>query len=91
MLNINIYIIQVVELKRTPKGDDRRMRATLKKATLKTDSNTGSELHQKIRVLADENFKYSQLLERVKTYIIDLSLLSGKALSGRKKSKNIQF
>ena len=56
-------VIQLIELRRYPKGDEKRMRATLRKATKKV--TTDSDLQQKIRHLGEDNYRYRQMLESV--------------------------
>lgn len=62
--------LQVIEIKRDPSGDEKRMRATIRKSTLRSTLRKGqtpdtADIHSKIRRLAEENFKFKEQLEKV--------------------------
>lgn len=59
-----VSVIQVVELQRDPEGEDKRVRATLKKPS-KRDKNGASDLHDRVKILSDENIRYKDILEEV--------------------------
>ena len=61
--------IQVIEIKRDPTGDEKHMRATIRKSTLRSTLRKGqapdtADIHTKIRKLADENLKFKEQLEK---------------------------
>ena len=56
-------ILQVIQIKRDPKGIETRIRATLKKE--KFTQNSGTDVQKKIRQLIEENTRYKHILEIV--------------------------
>lgn len=62
-------MLQMITLRRNPKGNDTRVRATLKK-TSKKDAIDSSELQLKIRTIGDENRKLREILAQVSTVIV---------------------
>ena len=67
---IMFELLQVIEIKRDPSGDEKRMRATIRKSTLRSTMKKGQmpdnvDIHTKIRKLAEENFKFKEQVEKV--------------------------
>ncbi|XP_067655790.1 gamma-aminobutyric acid type B receptor subunit 2-like [Haliotis asinina] len=56
-----VFMPKMITLRRNPKGNDTRVRATLKK-TSKKDATDSSELQLKIRTIGEENRKLREIL-----------------------------
>jgi len=57
--------LQIIELRKDPVGNDRRIRATLRKAKCTPVDSNSSVMQDDIRHLMQENARYKQLLEEV--------------------------
>ncbi|XP_064602848.1 gamma-aminobutyric acid type B receptor subunit 2-like [Liolophura sinensis] len=66
-----VFVPKVVELQRDPEGEDKRVRATLKKPS-KRDKNGVSDLHDRVKILSDENIRYKDILEEKNREIREL-------------------
>ncbi|XP_064634333.1 gamma-aminobutyric acid type B receptor subunit 2-like [Lineus longissimus] len=57
-----VFLPKLIQIRKDPKGEERRLRATIKKVS-KKDSNTFNDLHQNIRNLTDESIRLKKVLE----------------------------
>ena len=57
----------MVQLKRDPKGEEKRIRATLKKNLRTCEDPVTSDVATRITYLSQENYRYRQILENVST------------------------
>ena len=57
-------ILQIITIKKDPKGEERRVRATLKKLS-KKDSDTYNDMQQNLKNLLDQNVRLRKIFEEV--------------------------
>ena len=57
------FCIQIIELRKDPVGDDKRIRATFRRSQKAEPSN--NDTSQKIKKLADEVYRRRQVLDNV--------------------------
>ncbi|XP_022238713.1 gamma-aminobutyric acid type B receptor subunit 2-like, partial [Limulus polyphemus] len=58
-----VFVPKLIELKRMPKAENRRVRATLKPFKKSHRDSEDFEFHSQIKLLHDENYRYRQMLE----------------------------
>ena len=60
---ITLFLLQIIELRKDPLGDDKRIRATFRHSQKSEQSN--HDTSHKIKKLADEVYRRRQLLDNV--------------------------
>ncbi|ELT87875.1 hypothetical protein CAPTEDRAFT_222380 [Capitella teleta] len=71
-----VFMPKIVQLKRDPNGEEKRIRATLRKTMLRHDDS--SEMAAKITQLSQENSRFKQILENKKLELQELLLQLGE-------------
>ncbi|XP_074660588.1 gamma-aminobutyric acid type B receptor subunit 2-like [Tubulanus polymorphus] len=56
-----VFVPKLIQLRKDPKGEERRIRATLKKIS-KRDSNHSNDIGQKIKRVSEENMQLAKIL-----------------------------
>ncbi|KAK2193416.1 hypothetical protein NP493_13g08014 [Ridgeia piscesae] len=73
-----VFVPKIIELRKDPVGNDRRIRATLRKAKCTPVDSNSSVMQDDIRHLMQENARYKQLLEEKKLKVQELLVELGE-------------